>query len=309
MIPYANSLDTIGIIANTTHCIATTYQQLIHRPHNPIWNDENDDDDANNHVNDNATTPKNHHIVRDSTQSPLSPQYQESIRDVTHHILSFASTTTSSSTDDFTHHHYDHDNDINRHILHHPTSPPELPLIGLKVGIPETFSIQECTEHVRTVWEDCATWLQQHGATIDVVPTTQISPLLIQQSLASYYILACAEASSNLMRYDGFRYGTNVPMNLHDYVLTDDILNDTNDPTAVFVSILEQQYANTWTQLFGNEVLRVNINVEYLSNISIPSASFNPMAFANMTTSSSFSSSNIIIIVDGIVVVGIVVMV
>ena len=269
MIPYANSLDTIGIIANTTHCIATTYQQLIHRPHNPIWNDENDDDDANNHVNDNATTPKNHHIVRDSTQSPLSPQYQESIRDVTHRILSFASTTTSSSTDDFTHHHYDHDNDINRHILHHPTSPPELPLIGLKVGIPETFSIQECTEHVRTVWEDCATWLQQHGATIDVVPTTQISPLLIQQSLASYYILACAEASSNLMRYDGFRYGTNVPMNLHDYVLTDDIPNDTNDPTAVFVSILEQQYANTWTQLFGNEVLRVNINVEYFHPLRI----------------------------------------
>ena len=71
------------------------------------------------------------------------------------------------------------------------------------------------------------------------------------------------------MRYDGFRYGTNVPMNLHDYVLTDDILNDTNDPTAVFVSILEQQYANTRTQLFGNEVLRVNINVEYFHPLRI----------------------------------------
>jgi aspartyl-tRNA(Asn)/glutamyl-tRNA(Gln) amidotransferase subunit A len=242
LIPYANSLDTIGIIANTTHCVATTYQQLIRNSTNNVssTNDDIHDDDASA-------------IVRDSTQSQVSSEYRESIRNVTNRMSSSSSSPSSSSSliNDFTHHYHDDRENTNdkrqQEVLQ--------TLNGMKIGIPEAFSIQECNENVRTVWEDCATWLEQNGATIDVVTQQQISPTLIQQSLASYYILACAEASSNLSRYDGFRYGTNVPMNLEDFILTDDVQNDKNCH-GTSLSILEQQYANTRTRLFGNEVLR-----------------------------------------------------
>ncbi|KAK3996323.1 putative mitochondrial glutamyl-tRNA amidotransferase subunit A precursor [Cladorrhinum sp. PSN332] len=76
-------------------------------------------------------------------------------------------------------------------------------LNGLKFGIPLEYNIEELDPRIRDAWAAAAELLQQElGAKIAPVslPTTK-------QALAAYYVIAPAEASSNLAKYDGVRYG------------------------------------------------------------------------------------------------------
>ncbi|KAM0695421.1 hypothetical protein Q7P36_005780 [Cladosporium allicinum] len=72
----------------------------------------------------------------------------------------------------------------------------------LRIGIPQEYNIEELTAPVRKAWNLTLSRLQQAGHTLIPVslPTTQ-------QALSAYYVLAPAEASSNLAKYDGVRYG------------------------------------------------------------------------------------------------------
>ena len=85
------------------------------------------------------------------------------------------------------------------------------PLTGFRVGLPSAFSIEECPEYIVKAWQNVADSLESLGADIVIVPDSVIHPDTVQNSLAAYYVLACAEASSNLMRYDGLRYGVTTP--------------------------------------------------------------------------------------------------
>lgn len=67
--------------------------------------------------------------------------------------------------------------------------------------------MEECPLMIRQGWTYAAQQLEQYGAKIRIVSHTELSPELVQHALAAYYILVTAEASSNLARYDGFRYG------------------------------------------------------------------------------------------------------
>lgn len=73
----------------------------------------------------------------------------------------------------------------------------------LRVGIPVEYNIDELSPEVRAAWSASLDFMKNAGHTLHPVslPTTQ-------QALASYYILAPAEASSNLAKFDGVRYGT-----------------------------------------------------------------------------------------------------
>lgn len=73
---------------------------------------------------------------------------------------------------------------------------------NLRIGVPQEYNIEELTTPVRTAWNNTLSKLQQAGHTLVPVslPTTQ-------QALSAYYVLAPAEASSNLAKYDGVRYG------------------------------------------------------------------------------------------------------
>jgi aspartyl-tRNA(Asn)/glutamyl-tRNA(Gln) amidotransferase subunit A len=73
---------------------------------------------------------------------------------------------------------------------------------GLRIGIPQEYNIEELTAPVREAWNLTLSRLQEAGHTLVPVslPTTQ-------QALSAYYVLAPAEASSNLAKYDGVRYG------------------------------------------------------------------------------------------------------
>ncbi|KAL2387090.1 aspartyl-tRNA(Asn)/glutamyl-tRNA (Gln) amidotransferase subunit A [Blastomyces gilchristii SLH14081] len=81
------------------------------------------------------------------------------------------------------------------------TRPSSLP--RFRIGIPTEYNIHELSPAVRTAWQLSITHLHQLGHSIHPVslPATK-------QALAAYYVLAPAEASSNLARYDGVRYGT-----------------------------------------------------------------------------------------------------
>eukprot|EP00934_Nitzschia_sp_Nitz4_P001523 Nitzschia sp. Nitz4//scaffold166_size90379//79218//80870//NITZ4_005072-RA/size90379-processed-gene-0.67-mRNA-1//-1//CDS//3329538241//1523//frame0 len=116
----------------------------------------------------------------------------------------------------------------------------DAPLNGLRIGIPAAFSVEECPESMREAWAQAASKLEAQGATVVDVSVDELSPQLVQTALSAYYVLVCAEASSNLSRYDGFRYG-----------VASDRQVERSDLTA-----LERQYVATRTDGFGDEVRR-----------------------------------------------------
>ncbi|MFQ5866131.1 MAG: Asp-tRNA(Asn)/Glu-tRNA(Gln) amidotransferase subunit GatA, partial [bacterium] len=100
---------------------------------------------------------------------------------------------------------------------------------GLRIGLPKEYFTEGLHEEVRGSIEDTVNLLKNSGATfVDVsLPHTDYA-------IATYYILATAEASSNLARYDGARYGFRV--------------EDAKD--------LEEAYVKSRSQGFGEEVKR-----------------------------------------------------
>lgn len=124
----------------------------------------------------------------------------------------------------------------------------DLPLDGLRVGIPEAFSIAECPTDVSEAWRHGADLMSRAGASIEVIPESRIEAQVLQRSLASYFILVSAEASSNLARYDGFRYGESVPDAAQGWKRA----VENGSPFA----LLEHQYASARTKGFGPEVIR-----------------------------------------------------
>ncbi len=79
-------------------------------------------------------------------------------------------------------------------------------LRGLKIGIPQEYRMDGMPAAVEKLWSDGADWLRSAGAEI-----VEVSLPLTKYALPCYYIVAPAEASSNLARYDGVRYGLRVP--------------------------------------------------------------------------------------------------
>jgi len=99
---------------------------------------------------------------------------------------------------------------------------------GLKIGIPREYRPEGLNSEVANLWDKAAAILEARGAKI--VP---ISLPHTKYALPVYYIIAPAEASSNLARYDGIRYGLRVPGEK-----------------------LDDLYINTRTEGFGTEVKR-----------------------------------------------------
>jgi aspartyl-tRNA(Asn)/glutamyl-tRNA(Gln) amidotransferase subunit A len=77
---------------------------------------------------------------------------------------------------------------------------------GMKVGIPKEYRVDGMPEEIETLWQKGIAWLKEAGAEI-----VDISLPHTKYALPAYYIVAPAEASSNLARYDGVRYGLRVP--------------------------------------------------------------------------------------------------
>ena len=76
---------------------------------------------------------------------------------------------------------------------------------GLKVGIPKEYRIDGMPAEIETLWQQGIAWMKAAGCEI-----RDISLPHTKYALPTYYIVAPAEASSNLARYDGVRYGLRV---------------------------------------------------------------------------------------------------
>ena len=77
---------------------------------------------------------------------------------------------------------------------------------GLKIGIPSEYRVEGMPAEIEALWEQGKAWLRAAGAEL-----VDISLPHTKYALPAYYIVAPAEASSNLARYDGVRYGLRVP--------------------------------------------------------------------------------------------------
>jgi aspartyl-tRNA(Asn)/glutamyl-tRNA(Gln) amidotransferase subunit A len=78
-------------------------------------------------------------------------------------------------------------------------------LKGKQVGVPKEYRIDGVPEDINKLWDQGIEWLKDAGAT-----PVEISLPHTKYALPTYYIIAPAEASSNLARYDGVRYGLRV---------------------------------------------------------------------------------------------------
>ncbi|KAJ9213268.1 hypothetical protein DTO166G4_5075 [Paecilomyces variotii] len=137
VVPYANSLDTVGIIARNTAAVREVFDVL------------------------------NHHDPRDPT--------------------SLSQSTRSRIIDQLA------ESSLSKRLVSRP----------LRVGVPVEYNISELAPPVRDAWLSSLRHLQNQGHTIHPVslPATKLA-------LSAYYVIAPAEASSNLAKYDGIRYGS-----------------------------------------------------------------------------------------------------
>jgi aspartyl-tRNA(Asn)/glutamyl-tRNA(Gln) amidotransferase subunit A len=103
-------------------------------------------------------------------------------------------------------------------------------LHGKRIGIPREYRVDNMPEEIEALWQRGIDWAQDAGAEI-----VEVSLPHTKYALPAYYIIAPAEASSNLARYDGVRYG------LRDL------------PTGAG---LQDMYAATRAAGFGDEVKR-----------------------------------------------------
>jgi aspartyl-tRNA(Asn)/glutamyl-tRNA(Gln) amidotransferase subunit A len=103
-------------------------------------------------------------------------------------------------------------------------------LKGKKIGIPKEYRVDDMPEEIDALWKQGVEWMRDAGAEI-----VDVSLPHTKYALPAYYIIAPAEASANLARYDGVRYG----------------LRETPDGAN-----LQEMYAATRAAGFGDEVKR-----------------------------------------------------
>ncbi|MBM3490449.1 MAG: Asp-tRNA(Asn)/Glu-tRNA(Gln) amidotransferase subunit GatA [Alphaproteobacteria bacterium] len=82
----------------------------------------------------------------------------------------------------------------------------ERPARGIKVGVPGEYRVAGMPPEIEALWQRGCDWLKAAGAEV-----VEVSLPHTKYALPAYYIVAPAEASSNLARYDGVRYGLRVP--------------------------------------------------------------------------------------------------
>ena len=76
---------------------------------------------------------------------------------------------------------------------------------GLRIGVPKEYRVEGMPPEIDAIWEQGIAWLKEAGCEI-----VEVSLPHTKYALPAYYIVAPAEASSNLARYDGMRYGLRV---------------------------------------------------------------------------------------------------
>lgn len=138
---------------------------------------------------------------------------------------------------------------------------------GVRIGLPNEYFAAGLDEDIRRMLEDCAGELARAGADI-----REVSLPHTEYGIAAYYVLTMAEASSNLARYDGIRYGHRADLKSARNELKDERLRleaelerAEGDPEAAESiraciedqdSMLQRLYTTSRSEGFGDEVKR-----------------------------------------------------
>ena len=151
---------------------------------------------------------------------------------------------------------------------------------GLKVGIPLEFIQDGMSDEILKMWENGKEWLKSSGAEIfDVsLPHTKYA-------LPCYYIIAPAEASSNLARYDGVRFGHSVSSddinNMYELTRSDGFGEEVKRRIMMGTYVLSSGYYDAYylkaqkvRSLISNDYNEVFNKVDVLLTPSTPNSAF-----------------------------------
>ncbi|KAG4437690.1 hypothetical protein IFR05_006814 [Cadophora sp. M221] len=152
VIPYANSLDTVGILASTVDLLQSAFKRV------------------------NRFDPKDPTSITDASRARMKVHRNKDLTQEWERKLRSGEANREKS---------------------------KLAFRNKKIGVPLEYNIAELDPSIREAWQKALQILQDNGATI--VP---ISLPNTKHALSAYYVLAPAEAASNLSKYDGVRYGT-----------------------------------------------------------------------------------------------------
>ncbi len=223
VVSYASSLDTVGFVTGSVECARIGWECLRDddRRKNVVASNNDNDDVERSCVDSSKSRDATARVYHDDKYGLTLQQQQEEINN-------------------------------NNNNNGNDTKPP---LANIRIGIPNAFSLHETPPLIANAWTAAANTLQNvGGATLVPIPESLVSSEWIKLSCAAYYVLACAEASSNLSRYDGVRFGLNVDLN--EFANLDDVQGYEKYHPLSEMTALEEKISTTRVLGFGDEVQR-----------------------------------------------------
>ena len=153
-------------------------------------------------------------------------------------------------------------------------------LRGKKVGIPREYRVDGMPAEIDALWEQGIAFLKDAGAEI-----VEVSLPHTQYALPTYYIIAPAEASSNLARYDGVRFGLRVPGesldDMYEKTRADGFGKEVRRRIMIGTYVLSAGYYDAYylkaqrlRTLIARDFDRAFKNVDVILTPSTPSAAF-----------------------------------
>src|SRR5690349_7300373 len=142
---------------------------------------------------------------------------------------------------------------------------------GMKIGIPKEYRLDGMPAEIEKLWSEGAAWLKAAGAEL-----VEVSLPHTKYALPAYYIVAPAEASSNLARYDGVRYG------LREQKVRTLIKRDFEEVFAKGVNAIltpatpsasfgiGEKGGSDPVEMYLNDVFTVTVNMAGLPGIAVP---------------------------------------
>ena len=153
---------------------------------------------------------------------------------------------------------------------------------GMKIGIPKEYRLDGMPAEIEALWQQGIEWMKAAGAEI-----VDISLPHTKYALPTYYIVAPAEASSNLARYDGVRYGLrNTPdggglVDMYEATRAEGFGDEVKRRIMIGTYVLSAGYYDAYylkaqkvRQLIANDFKQAFTEVDAILTPTAPSAAF-----------------------------------